>query len=110
MVDFITNAFRVLLFFLLVPLMLYASVIYPLTLIWILWKHGCRMVAISLKIRRRLAGRRGFSIFRSRRKRGNDIFWRIEGPQIIRIGWILLFTQVPVILALLISAILGLLR
>jgi hypothetical protein len=110
MVDVITNAFRVVLILILVPLMVVVSVVYPLTLLWILWNHNCRWIAISWKIKRKLAGRRNFSIFRSRFKRRSDILWRIEGPNFIRVAWILVFLHIPLLVVLLLTAIIKTLR
>jgi hypothetical protein len=95
---------------LVLPLAIYGSLIYPFIILWYMKEFGCRWTVLSIRINRKLNRRKNFSWFRSRHKKYNNIFWRLERQNINRACKILVLAHLPLLLALILGQIFAMIK
>jgi hypothetical protein len=106
----LTKAIIVILVLPLVPLVIYSALVYPFIMFWYMKEFGCRWTVLSIRINQKLNRRKNFSWFRSRHKKYNDIFWRLERRNINRAYKILVLAHIPLILAIILGQILAMIK
>lgn len=110
MIELIQTVIVAILVIVLVLGVAYSTLVWPLILLWYIKNHACRWVALSFRIRAKLRRRKNFSWFNSRRRRGNDIFWKLERRNILHVFRFMVLATIPLLLTFCLGQLLTLIR